>query len=93
MNQLKVYGKALAAFVAGVVANMITNLVNGSAPWPQTGAQWLQFALTSFGAALAACVVPNKITQKQLDNDPHVIGGTVVDRPPAAGGYSNPWRA
>jgi hypothetical protein len=93
---LKEYAKTAAAFVVGVVGNMIVNLVNGGAPWPQTSAEWLQYALTSFGAAIATLIVPNKITQKQLDNDPHVVGGTVVDVPVAAsaptiGEYPAPW--
>lgn len=95
MNTVKVYAKAIAAFVAGVVANMIVNLVNGSTPWPHTGNEWLQYGLTSLGAAIAALAVRNKITQKQLDADPHVVGGTVVDTPPPPENtttYTNPFR-
>jgi hypothetical protein len=91
----KEWAKTLAAFVAGVVTTMILNLVNGTAVWPRTGAEWLQYALTSFGAAIAVALTRNKITQKQLDQDPHVIGGTVVAEAPAAppaGTYRNPWR-
>lgn len=105
MNLVKVYGKAVAAFVATVVGNMVVNLVNGVAPWPSTGGQWVQFVVTSFGTAIAVWIAPSKITQKQLDNDPHVIGGTVVDdphnlpaaqqpaNPPKPGTYRNPWES
>lgn len=84
---IKVYAKAIAAFVAGVVGNVIVNLLNGSTPWPQTTAQWVQLALTSFGPAIATWLTTGKITQKQIDKDPNVIGGTVVPDaqvPPAA---------
>jgi lipopolysaccharide export LptBFGC system permease protein LptF len=93
----KEWGKTLAAFVAGVVTTMILNLVNGNTVWPKTGAEWLQYVLTSFGAAIAVALTRNKITQKQLDKDPNVVGGTVVPDeqiPPAApaGSYQNPWK-
>lgn len=101
---VKEYAKTVATFVVAVVGNMIVNLVNGSAPWPQTRDQWIQYVVTSFGAAIATLIVPNKITQKQLDNDPHVIGGTVVSDaqvaaqpapphvPVVPGRYRNPWK-
>ena len=98
---IKEWAKTLAAFVAGVVANMIVNLVNGGAVWPQTRAEWLQYVLTSFGVAISVALTRNKITQKQLDKDPNVISGTVVpDAAPWAGssieisggGYQNPWK-
>ena len=92
------HAKSVAVWVAGVAVTAIMNLVNGVSPWPQTGAQWTQYALTSFGLAAAAWLFPNKITQKQLDKDPHVIGGVVVPdlqpvpaAPPSAGGYVNPF--
>lgn len=99
MNLVKVYAKAFAAFIAGVIGNAVVNLINGATPWPQTTAQWVQFAVTSLGVAVAAWAVPNKITQKQLDKDPNVIGGTVmpdtqVANPPtdSGGEFKNPWR-
>jgi hypothetical protein len=97
---IKVYAKTLAAFVAGVVANMIVNLVHGGAVWPQTKAEWTQYVLTSFGTAIAVHLTRNKITQKQIDKDPNVVGGVVVPDahipPPApysppAGEYQPPW--
>jgi uncharacterized membrane protein YeaQ/YmgE (transglycosylase-associated protein family) len=92
MNQIKVYTKTFAAFIAGVIGNAVVNLINGATPWPQTGAQWVQFAVTSFGAAIAVWAAPaNKITQKQLDKDPNVVGGTVVASAPSGGEYQNPW--
>lgn len=86
---VKEWAKTLSAFVAGVVTTMILNLVNGGTAWPQTRAEWLQYALTSFGAAIAVALTKNKITQTQLDKDPHVIGGTVVpDRPSGVPGVT-----
>lgn len=97
---IKVHAKTVAAFVAGVVANMIVNLIHGNAVWPQTRGEWIQYALTSFGTAITVWLTRNKITQKQLDKDPNVIGGVVVPDaqippppPPGGGGpYTNPWR-
>lgn len=93
MKHIKEYAKAIAAFVAGVVGNMIVQLINGGTPWPQTSAEWTQYVVTSFGAAIGALVATNKITQKQLDKDPNVVGGVVVETPPAApsGEFKNPW--
>jgi len=96
-NFIKAWAKTIAAFAAGVVANMIVNLVQGGTVWPQTRAEWIQYVLTSFGTAIAVALTRNKITQKQLDQDTHVVGGTVVAQaqpvaPAPAGGYKNPWR-
>lgn len=79
----KEQAKTIAAFVATFVLNMIVSLVDGSTPLPQTREEWTQYLVTSVGAALAAWVARNKITQKQLDKDPHVVGGIVVDDPVA----------
>lgn len=77
-NTIKVYAKTIAAFVVTVLGNALVNLINGGAPWPQTGGQWLQYAITSVGAALAVYGTPNQITQKQIDRSPNVIGAVVV---------------
>jgi hypothetical protein len=92
MNLIMYYLKPVAAFVAGVAGNMIVNLINGVDPWPQTTGQWLQFAVTSFGAAIAAWIAPNKITDKQIAKDPSVVRVIPPVQPaPPAGGYRNPW--
>lgn len=88
---IKEWAKTLAAFVAGVVTTMILNVVNGSAVWPQTRDEWLQYALTSFGAAIAVALTRNKITQKQLDKDPDVVGGTVVSTSQVPSPQTPPW--
>ncbi len=109
MNQIKsfikVYAKTAAAFIAGVLGNLLVNLINGGVPWPQTSAEWVQLLVTSFGAAIAALIVPNKITQRQLDKDRNVIGGVVVpdaqipptvgtiNSPVVPGEFQNPWRS
>lgn len=79
---VKEYAKAVAVFIVGIATNMLLDLVNGEKPWPQSPEEWRQYVLTSVGAALAALLVRNKITQKQLDKDPNVIGGVVVDERP-----------
>lgn len=80
---VKEWAKTISAFVAGVVANMIVNLVQSGTVWPQTKNEWVQYVLTSFGSAIAVALTRNKITQKQLDKDPDVVGGTVVSPEPA----------
>lgn len=102
----KEQAKTVAAFAATFVVNMIVSLLDGSTALPTNRAEWTQYLLTSFGAAIAAYSVRNKITQKQLDHDPNVVGGIVVDdpvkpplqnatppgwTPPASGPYTNPF--
>lgn len=92
MNLILYYLKPVAAFAAGVAGNMLVNLINGVAPWPQTTGQWLQFAVTSFSAAIAAWIAPNKITDKQIAKDPTVVRVTPQPAAPNADGtYRNPW--
>lgn len=92
MNNIKVYAKAVAAFIATVVGNMVVNLVNGVAPWPHTTGQWVQFVVTSFTAAIATLITPAKISDKQIDKDPTVVRVDPPAEAPAPGGYHNPWK-
>lgn len=85
MNQLKVYAKAVAAFVFGVVANLVVNLVHGTTPWPHSTADWVQLFVTSFGAAIGALLTPAKISDKQIDKDPTVIRVDPQTQAPAPG--------
>lgn len=78
---VKVYAKAIAVFVAGWVFNVLVDLIQGEKPWPQTKEEWAQYLLTSLGVAVVALFTRNKIVQSQLDKDPNVIGGFVVDDP------------
>ena len=82
MNIFKEHAKTIATFFAAYVANALVSLATGGHPWPQSGDEWLQYTLTTLGAATAAFLARNKITQKQLDKDPNVIGGVVVDEKP-----------
>lgn len=99
---LKEQAKTVAAFAGTFIFNMIVSLIKGETPLPSTRDEWVQYLLTSVGAAIAAYGVRNKITQKQLDKDPNVVGGIVVDDPakpvlqsatppPASGPYTNPF--
>jgi hypothetical protein len=94
---IKEWAKTIAAFVSVWLGNAVLALIQGSSPWPQTKQEWIQYGVTSLVAALGVGVTRNKITQKQLDKDPNVVGGTVVPDsqvpPPApTGGFKNPWR-
>lgn len=98
---LKEQAKTIAAFVATFVGNMIVSLITGETALPTTREEWTQYLLTSVGAALATWAARNKITQKQIDKDPNVVGGIVVDdpakpvlqsaTPPPSGPYTNPF--
>ena len=90
-NKLKEYAKAIAAFVAGVVVNVLLSLINGKTPWPQTGNEWLQLALSSFGPALVVALQPARISDKQVEKDPTVIRIDPEAVPPAPGEYTSPW--
>lgn len=79
---VKVYAKSIAAFAATFVGNMIVSLANGTTAIPQTKHEWSQYLLTSALAFVATFFTRNKITQKQLDQDEHVVGGIVIDTPP-----------
>jgi hypothetical protein len=105
--KVKEYAKTVAAFLAGIAVSVVINLINGSTPWPRNTSEWIQLAVASFGPAIATALSTNKITQRQLDNDPHVIGGVVVPEapvttsvlgvrnnppiPPPVGGYRDPY--
>ena len=78
MDFIKTHAKTLGAVVAGVIANMVLDIVEGRAPFPQSGQEWLRYAVTSFGAALGAYGLRNKITQSQLDKQPDIVGAVVV---------------
>ena len=101
MKWVKEQAKTIAAFVAGFVGNMIVALLTGQTPLPSNRDEWTQYLLTSASAALAAWLARNKITQSQIDKDPNVVGGIVVDdpvkpvlqnaTPPLSGPYTNPF--
>lgn len=63
---LKIYAKTVGAFVFGVVANMVLGLINDGTPWPQTKDEWVQYIVTSFGAAIGAWALRNKVTEKTV---------------------------
>lgn len=100
---IKPWVKALASAVGGAIAGLLYNLINGETPWPSTQKEVLTLlAATVLPAVFALFAPTNKITQKQLDKDPNVIGGVVVPDaqivpasptylPPAAGEYVNPF--
>lgn len=77
---LRRWVKAIAAAVGGAAAGLFINWLRGTTPIPQDRNEWVTLAVATFGPPLLALITPaNKITQKQLDKDPAVIGGTVID--------------
>lgn len=91
---VKEHAKSLAAAVGGALATLLMKLVQGEVPWPQTQQEWVNAGLGAVVAGVLAWLPANKITQKQLDKDPDVVGGVVVSAPtpsytPPAG--RKPW--
>lgn len=71
--------KAIAAAVGGALAGLLINWVQGTTPIPATQKELYTLLIATVLPPLLALFSPaNKITQKQLDNDPNVIGGVVV---------------
>lgn len=73
------YAKTVAVFIGTYVANAVVSLLTGSAPWPQNKDEWIQYATTTIGASVATWLARNKITQKQIDKDPNVVGTVYPD--------------
>lgn len=84
---VKEWAKSIGAFLFAVVANLVTNLINGTTPWPQNSGQWTQLLVTSFGAAIGAWLLPAKVSDKQVEKDPTII--RVAPPQPVAG--QPPW--
>ena len=89
MDTIKKYAKSVGAFVAVFIGNMILDLINGKVPFPTTKEEWVQYLVTSFGAALGAWSLRNKITEKQVekaiakgDVAPEVVQEIAVNTPP-----------
>lgn len=87
---MKQWVKAVASAVGGALAGLLINWVQGTTPIPTTQQELYTLLIATFVPPLLTLFSPaNKITQKQLDKDPNVVGGTVVDTP--VSGYRNPW--
>lgn len=75
---LKVNAKSIAAFVAGLLLNAITAVINGQVPWPQTLKEWGQYLGTSLVAGVMVWATGNKLTQQQVVKEAVKQGITVV---------------
>lgn len=83
MKWAKEHIKSLVAAIVGAAITVIMKWVNGEVPWPQTGAEWRDAAIGAVVAGVMVSISPtNKITQKQLDKDPDVVGGVVISDAP-----------
>ena len=80
---VKEYAKTIAVFLAGVLGPPLLRIFTGEDPLPQTKQEWINWLGAIAVSTVAAALARNKITQKQLDKDPYVVGGTVVDTPVA----------
>lgn len=78
-KHIKRWVKAIASAVGGALAGLLINWVQGTTPIPTTQKELYTLLIATILPALLTVFSPaNKITQKQLDKDPNVIGGTVV---------------
>lgn len=70
MDQLtslaKKYAKAIAAFIVTLLANMLTDLGSGKAPWPQDLHEWLRYLGTSIAITAVVFGVPNSQDKGQV---------------------------
>ena len=91
---VKRWVKALGSAVGGALAGLLINWVQGTTPIPTTQKELYTLLIATLLPPILTLFAPaNKITQKQLDNDPNVIGGVVApdaqvapDVPPPTGG-------
>lgn len=94
---IKPWVKALASAVGGALAGLLINWVQGTTPIPTTQKELVTLLITTVLPALVAVFSPaNKITQKQIDDDPYVVGTVYPEpvsppAPPAVGGYGTSW--
>jgi hypothetical protein len=72
MDKLSAYAKAAAAFVLTVIANLVSNLVNGTTPLPQNGGEWATLLITSTALALGVAVIPNTTTDPAVAREQSV---------------------
>lgn len=76
---IKRWVKALGSAVGGALAGLLINWVQGTTPIPTTQKELYTLLIATVLPPLLTLFAPaNKITQKQLDKDPNVIGGVVV---------------
>lgn len=75
---IKVNAKSIAGFVAGLVLNALTAVINGQVPWPKTLAEWGQYLGTSLLAGVMVWATGNKLTEKQIVKSAVEQGITVV---------------
>lgn len=72
--------KAIGSAVGGAIAGLLINWVQGTTPIPTTRQELYTLLIATLLPPILTLFSPaNKITQKQLDKDPNVIGGVVVD--------------
>lgn len=83
VKYIKRWVKAVASAVGGALAGLLINWVQGTTPIPTTQKELYTLLIATIVPPILTLFAPaNKITQKQLDEDPTVIGGTVI--PPTA---------
>lgn len=97
---IKPWVKALASAVGGAIFGLLLTWFQGTTPIPTTREELFTVLAAAVLPAIFTVIAPaNKITQKQIDKDPNVIGGTVVPTPPSnppasappAPGYGTSW--
>lgn len=72
-DKVKEGAKAIAGGAVAALVNLLTNLIHGDTPWPQTTSQWLALLGSTLLGAVIVWLQPAKITDKQVEKDPTVI--------------------
>jgi hypothetical protein len=84
VNFIKVNAKALVVFVAGLVLNAVTAVINGDVPWPTSLKEWGTYLGTSVVAGLVVWATGNRLTEKQVIKGAQELGigvaGAVADQ-------------
>jgi hypothetical protein len=58
--------KAVVAVVLPLLINMVMDLVNGTAPWPQSNQEWLRYVLSSVVIGLGVYGMPNTTKDPEI---------------------------
>jgi hypothetical protein len=59
-------GKAIAAFVIPLLTNMVMDLLQGTAPWPQNQEEWIRYVGLSVVTAAGVFFTKSETTPEQV---------------------------
>lgn len=68
MKNWQHYWKGILAFLSLVATNAVTDLMQSGNPWPNTGGEWVRWAVTVFGGTLLVYGKGNAPKNPELPN-------------------------